>query len=370
MSVESEIRKLAASIPEKRPYIRGEESTKDALIRPMIRALGYDTWNPAEVSSEFTADFGTKQHEKVDFAIMAAGRPIILIECKTISSRLGNNEIAQLFRYFSVTEARFAILTNGVEYRFYTDLRKRNVMDNSPFLVVNMLALEERQVAEICRFAKPEFDAQAIWDLVHTREVEQKELQTITDNITREFATPSRDLVKILTKGVPGTNKRSRVERERVTQLTRQALDLHMGKNVPSPPVLDPLPPIPNGEPDYSKYEYWRQTVANPELHRLFMALCDYALSLGDDVMVNPTAKYISIRRKRTVAYIKSQTGKIRIIVYVYADLKSASLLEGFTRKLPESFRNPPCNLEITIRNQADLERAKPLIKSSYDEAG
>ena len=110
----------------------------------MIRALGYDTWNPAEVSSEFTADFGTKQHEKVDFAIMAAGRPIILIECKTISSRLGNNEIAQLFRYFSVTEARFAILTNGVEYRFYTDLRKRNVMDNSPFLVVNMLALEER----------------------------------------------------------------------------------------------------------------------------------------------------------------------------------------------------------------------------------
>ena len=137
MSIESEIRKLAASIPEKRPYIRGEESTKDALIRPMIRALGYDTWNPAEVSSEFTADFGTKQHEKVDFAIMAAGRPIILIECKTISSRLGNNEIAQLFRYFSVTEARFA----------YPDQRGTLEVNLTPYLV-SMLANWTESIAQ------------------------------------------------------------------------------------------------------------------------------------------------------------------------------------------------------------------------------
>ncbi|MCE2488497.1 MAG: hypothetical protein J4G17_00785 [Anaerolineae bacterium] len=135
----------------------------------------------------------------------------------------------------------------------------------------------------------------------------------------------------------------------------------------------DPVPSDPNGKlgfEKFEKYKYWKQLKANPELYRLFEALCEHANSLGDDVLVNLTKHYISIRRQRTAAYIKAQAGNNRLIVYVYADLKSTSLHEGFTRVLPESFRNPPCNLEISIRNHEDLERAKPLIKRSYEEAG
>ena len=218
---------------------------------------------------------------------------------------------------------------------------------------------------------------QAIWDLVHGPRSRRER----TENHHRQHHAPSsHDSFKgsgqIAAKGVLGwgLSETGRVDSchkpYKAGHLICTWAILISDKDASSPTMTDPVPTRPDDEPDYSKYEYWRQTVANPELHRLFMALCDYALSLGDDVMVNPTAKYISIRRKRTVAYIKSQTGKIRIIVYVYADLKSTSLLEGFTRKLPESFRNPPCNLEITIRNHDDLKRAKPLLKRSYDESG
>ena len=372
MSIESEIRKLAASIPEKRPYIRGEESTKDALIRPMIRALGYDTWNPAEVSSEFTADFGTKQHEKVDFAIMAAGRPIILIECKTISSRLGNNEIAQLFRYFSVTEARFAILTNGVEYRFYTDLRKRNVMDNSPFLVVNMLALEERQVAEICRFAKHAFDERAIWDLAHTREVEEKELKTITDNITREFESPSRDLVRLLARGVLGKGVQRKAERERVTSLTKRALDKFQGiETTQNDDDDDKSFPTPDA-PDFSVYYGWNQLVSNKVLFKLFEGLCDYVNALNDEMWVKPITQGFSVKRNRTgrynLLYIWPSPRETCLTVQLRLDLKGVSLKEGFTRDISHMDNHGPYTLHVSIRNQDDLERAKPLLKRSYDE--
>ncbi len=45
-----------------------EEATKHALVLPFIQALGYDVFNPMEVVPEYTADFGLKQGEKVDYA--------------------------------------------------------------------------------------------------------------------------------------------------------------------------------------------------------------------------------------------------------------------------------------------------------------
>ena len=368
---------------------------------PFLSALGYDIHDPLEVIPEFTADAGVKQHEKVDYAIVKDGRPIILVECKSAGVSLGKEHLSQLLRYYAVTDARFAILTNGVEYRFYTDLRKRNVMDESPFLTVDMRAPEDEQVAEICRFAKSAFDEQSIWDLIYTRETEQKELKVITDNIAREFAAPSRDLVKVLARGVLGRGVQKRAEWARVTQLTKRALDQHTGAGVvaesKSESSLSPAKTEEEArkerqreagrkaaetrrrnqekqpsdeEPDYSKYQNWEQLKADTELYNLFMQLCEYSRSLDDDVLVNPTKYYISLWRKKTVAYIRARTGIRRLIVYVYADLKQTQLKEGFTRILPDSINHPPCNVEIRISNQADLERAKPLIQRSIDVAG
>lgn len=105
--------------------IQTEEATKTAIIMPFFAMLGYDVFNPHEFVPEFTADVGIKKGEKVDYAIMQDGEPVILIECKSVSENLAKHD-SQLFRYFGTSKAKFAILTNGVIYRFYTDLEDKN----------------------------------------------------------------------------------------------------------------------------------------------------------------------------------------------------------------------------------------------------
>ena len=119
MSFNENIMAIADKIPQMIDRLETEEATKNALIMPFIQVLGYDIFNPQEVIPEFVADVGTKKSEKVDYAIMQNGEVIILIECKQANSKLNDANINQLYRYFNVTKARIAILTNGVNYRFF-----------------------------------------------------------------------------------------------------------------------------------------------------------------------------------------------------------------------------------------------------------
>ena len=142
MDLIDNFREISQSIPQKLEYITNEESTKTALILPFIEALGYDFKNPAEVVPEFTADIGHKKGEKVDYAIMIDNKPVILIECKDCNAHLHDLHASQLCRYFTSTPARLGILTNGIVYRFFTDMDKDNVMDKKPFLEIDMLNLK------------------------------------------------------------------------------------------------------------------------------------------------------------------------------------------------------------------------------------
>ncbi|ERN42360.1 hypothetical protein KR51_00009730 [Rubidibacter lacunae KORDI 51-2] len=130
-------------------HIRTEEATKNALVMPFISALGYDVFDPTEVIPEFTSDIGTKKGEKVDYAIKKDDNIIVLIECKWSGSNLRQEHASQLYRYFSATEARFAILTNGIEYEFYSDIDETNKMDARPFFTFNVLAFQDHQVKEV-----------------------------------------------------------------------------------------------------------------------------------------------------------------------------------------------------------------------------
>ena len=133
-----QLRVLASRIATTREMVQTEEATKNAMIMPMIQALGYDVFDPLEVTPELVADVGTKKGEKVDYAILKDGKPIILFECKKAGADLSINHASQLFRYFHVTEARFGVLTNGLLYRFFTDLEQPNKMDEKPFFEFNV----------------------------------------------------------------------------------------------------------------------------------------------------------------------------------------------------------------------------------------
>lgn len=139
-----------------------EEATKTAVILPFIQALGFDVFNLEEVIPEFVADVGMKKGEKVDFAIKIDGKIAMLVEAKPINSKLGDTQFNQLFRYFHVTEARLAILTNGKEAWFFSDTDEPNKMDKRPFFTFDLQKHDKAQVQELARFQKSCFAIDSI----------------------------------------------------------------------------------------------------------------------------------------------------------------------------------------------------------------
>ena len=119
------LKQFSKRVESLKDNIQTEEATKTSLIMPFFSLLGYDVFNPDEFIPEFTADVGIKKGEKVDYAILQDGKPVILIEAKWIGEKLEKHD-SQLFRYFATCKAKFAILTNGQYYRFYTDLEEPN----------------------------------------------------------------------------------------------------------------------------------------------------------------------------------------------------------------------------------------------------
>lgn len=196
MELQNQLKALADKINQMKEKIGTEEATKNAFVMPFINILGYDIFNPTEVIPEFTADLGLKKGEKVDYAIFQNGDPIIIIECKNWKEDLDIHN-SQLFRYFHVTKTRFALLTNGIEYRFYSDLEETNKMDDKPFLEFNVCNIKETTINEIAKFHKSNFDVNKIVDnassLKYTKEIKKlltKEFQEPSNEFVRHFANP------------------------------------------------------------------------------------------------------------------------------------------------------------------------------------
>lgn len=163
MDIAERVQELAAKIRQQKAGIETEEATKNAFVMPFIsKVLGYDVFNPTEVVPEFTADVGKKKGEKVDYAITDGGQVQLLVEAKKINETLRFEHAEQLYRYFTVTKARIAILTNGQTYQFYTDLDRPNLMDTKPYLVLDLLDIDETLLPELAKLAKGSFDLESV----------------------------------------------------------------------------------------------------------------------------------------------------------------------------------------------------------------
>ncbi|MEL7473784.1 MAG: type I restriction endonuclease [Planctomycetota bacterium] len=193
MELLDRFRKLGERAVQLLSHVETEEATKTALVLPFLQELGYDIFNPAEVIPEFTADVGIKKGEKVDYAVCRDGSPVLLIECKPHGARLERYS-SQLYRYFSVTKARVAILTDGIDYRFFSDLAEPNKLDEDPFLSLNIVNPKPTAVEQVTRLAKSTFDLDAILaaaeDLQYIAKIRAKftkELDEPSEALTRHF---------------------------------------------------------------------------------------------------------------------------------------------------------------------------------------
>ena len=194
-----QIKQFSKRVETLKDNLPTEEATKTSIIMPFFSLLGYDVFNPEEFMPEFTADVGIKKGEKVDYAILNNGEPTILIECKWIGEPLEKHD-SQLFRYFGTSNAKFAILTNGQIYKFYTDLEESNKMDEKPFLEIDILDVKETQVAELKKFHKSNFDVDSIFDVASElkyssefRTTFANQLQNPTDDFVKFFLSKSYD---------------------------------------------------------------------------------------------------------------------------------------------------------------------------------
>lgn len=190
---------LAVKVRNQREAIQTEEATKNAFIMPFISTvLGYDVFNPLEVVPEFTADVGLKKGEKIDYAIMRDGEVQMLIECKKSTEALKIEHASQLFRYFAVTNARIAVLTNGETYQFYTDLDAPNRMDEKPFLVLDLMNIDETLIPELLKLTKEVFDLDSIINAAE----ELKYIGQIKRTIAAQFKEPEDDWIRFFTSRV------------------------------------------------------------------------------------------------------------------------------------------------------------------------
>lgn len=211
MEFKDELKKFVERIETVKDMTQTEEATKMSLIVPFFQLLGYDVFNPLKFCPEYTADVGIKKGEKVDYAILSDGKPIILIEAKASNKKLDKHS-SQLFRYFVTTPAKFAILTNGIEYKFYTDLDESNKMDKAPFLEVNLLHLKEHQFAQIAKFREGHLDIDEILESASLL----KYSTIFRSHFEQQLKSPSDDFVKLFLQPVyKGTKTQAVIEKFR-----------------------------------------------------------------------------------------------------------------------------------------------------------
>ncbi len=228
MGFEEEIAVLTQRLPKLVDHLQTEEATKNALVMPFIAALGYDVFNPQEVIPEFVADVGTKKGEKVDYAIMRDGEVIVLIECKKAGLDLGKTEVSQLYRYFSVTKARIAVLTNGTQYRFFSDLEESNKMDARPFLELDLSDPRPGALRELKKLGKEGFDLEKMLSAAN----ELKYTSEIKKVLATQFESPDEELVRFFfSRANPGA-RFTATFREQFTPLVSRAFSQFVSEKV------------------------------------------------------------------------------------------------------------------------------------------
>jgi hypothetical protein len=228
MELNESILQIAKRYTEAKDHIATEEATKASLIMPFIQALGYDVYNPLEVVPEFNAEITGKKGDKVDYVIKKDGEVIILIECKWHGQQLDIAQESQLMRYFhALPSKKIAILTNGVQYRFYTDLDEKNKMDCKPFLQFEITSVNDVIVKELQRYTKTAFNIESIMpaaeELKYTGAIKKILLDSLID--------PHEDFVKALANQVYEGKLTERM-REKFKDIVKKAFNQFVSDRV------------------------------------------------------------------------------------------------------------------------------------------
>ena len=240
-----------------------EEATKNAVILPFLGMLDFDVFDPQEVMPEFTADVGMKRGEKVDYAVAIDGKIQFILEAKPLNSSLSSAQYSQLYRYFGVTEVHIAILTNGAEYWFFTDIDAPNKMDEKPFFKFSLEAWDDNDLRELEKFTKTAFDIEQVQETASAL----KYTRLAAGYLTAQMQDPDDDFVRLVGRSFYDGNLTAKVVEtlkpnvkrafdDILRQRVRQRLEVALGDDETG---SEPEPAAPSRKDDIqTTEEEWR----------------------------------------------------------------------------------------------------------------
>ncbi len=249
MSLYDKLAKIAQDVEQQREQMKYEAGTVVVSVQQFIRALGYNLHNLSEVYPEYVADPRESGGEAVDYAILRDGSPAIIIEAKAAVHTLNEQHWRQLHNYFVALDVQFGVLTNGIEYRFYTDSVRQHVMDKKPFLTIDLRTLDRSSVQVLEHFSKAQFTPEKGMRKLRVRLLLEDELRC-----------PSDDFVRLFAKRVHS----GPIWREVIAEfrpIVKQSLHSLIGRDMEPPPPVPPPPPT-NDIPVYGYYEGHRLEAA------------------------------------------------------------------------------------------------------------
>jgi len=387
MGLCEDLRQLSEQVRKRQAFIKGEEATKQALILPFLQALGYDIYDPTETQPEYVADFAKKRGgvmEKVDYALHLKGQPALFIECKAVDAAPEDHD-GQLARYFNATTSvRIAVVTNGVRYRFFTDLQSSNVMDASPFMEFNVLSFSDREVELLRPFTKESFDATSIQG--HAEEIIF--VSQVTALINELLRNPSESFVRFLlaeVELVSGRVTKNVVERfipivkkgiqttllDMMTKSIQQEIAQPNPQAVSTGPVLQTIPDAAEALQKAAAANVGAGTQSETtevelEIFRLVQRMCAES-TLKQAISYKDSANYFAINLgKVTSWFLRAFTnGKNKSLVTRLPVEQTSMLAPGFeVEAAPESIGKS----RVYFNAPGDVEKLRTLVLVAYEE--
>jgi hypothetical protein len=292
------IRQHAEHVKNVGVHCTTEETTKQALILPLLDILGFSPFDPTRVKAEYSADFpGAKASERVDYALFCHLVSVMFIEAKAHGEKL-TNHCPQLARYFNATpEVSIAAITNGREWRFFTDLVNKNVMDTEPFLVVDFENLDEALISRLYRFRHDEFQPDALRTLAE----ESVYLNAFKTVIKASVLECDADFVRYVANKSTVQRTLTAKFMETITPIVKQAVAQSMSEMVAnslSAPPLAPAAPVPEAsqaDPRADLVDPANPRVVTTYAERRLLEVVLDIVGAGTELVAKDTESYFAI---------------------------------------------------------------------------
>lgn len=320
-----------------------EETTKQALILPMLDILGFHAYDPTKVRAEYSADLpGVKNGERVDYALFCQSIPVILIEAKPYNENL-NNHAPQLMRYFNASpEVEFAVITNGREWRFFTDLNNKNVMDDKPFLTINFEKLDQTKITKLSRFCHDNFQA----DTLRVLAEESVYLSSFTKTISKSLKEVDADFVRYVASHANIGRQLTQKFIDNITPLVKQAVEKAVSEMVVSglsnnaPETIQPAQELKENNENTSEEEM--VDIVDPNNSKIITTVREQTMLYFTELLLGENEQF---EWKDTESYLSIlYQGKTNRWIYRYYD------------KTKPYITVP---IELTEQHKREIQRAK-----------